>query len=91
MKHSHVRSPMRERKVSFLKQTLNGCAIRGGIPRHFGEIVRPASHVVDEMEIAYLRYFFRSVMVSSIVGRQEMLKLYPIKALYRIFEALLCK
>jgi hypothetical protein len=54
MKHTHVRRPMRERKVLFLKQTLNGCTIRGGIARRLGPIIRPASHVVDEMEITYL-------------------------------------
>ena len=55
MKHAHVRSPVRERKVLFLKQKRNGCTIRGRISRNFGRIIRPASHVVDEMEITYLR------------------------------------
>ena len=91
MKHTHVRSPVQEGKVSFVKQTLNGCTIRGRIPRHFGQIVRPASHVVDEMEITYLRWILRSVIVGSIVGRQEMLKLYPIEALHSIVAALPCK
>ncbi len=91
MKHTHVRSPVRERKVLFLKQTLNRCTIRRRIPRHFGQIIKPASHVVDEMEITYLRCILRTVFVGSIVGRQEMLKLNPIEALYRIVAALLCK
>src|SRR6516164_8087860 len=87
MKHTDHGSVMRQRNVPFRKQLYHGGAVRSFIIQHQGSKIGKALHVIVEWKIAHLGRRHRSIVISEVVGRQEMFELYQQKLLRNVLAS----